>query len=467
MNTRFFYFLLLTGFVIMFNNSCKKDDDNEEDKQEKLNKEIIQWMYDAMSEVYFWSNTLPEFTTVSNETDPEKFFNSLIYTPEDKWSWLTDDYESLMQEFAGTPKSIGISPVFGQFSGTDKVFILVAYVYPGSPADLAGIKRGDIIVKIDNMDLTTTNYYELYSQEDFTVTLGNYFNGSISVTSTVKELSSQIIDSNPVIFDTILQINDHKIAYLVYVEFISGENGVLLDDFGQIIDEFKAEGATDLVIDLRYNPGGEISAANYLASTLAPVEVVDDEEIFVKFLYNPLVQLYFENTQGENSSNLVNRFDGNGHNIGLNRIFFLTGQNTASASELLMIGLEPYMDVIHIGEPTYGKYTGAWVLTDTNDPPKHNWAIVPIVSKYSNAEGLTDFKNGLEPDYFVEDNLVEAVQFGDPEDPMLSEAIGFITGSGSARKSLTKPGPGLNILHHPSDFRKYNLFLPSRDLNIR
>ena len=448
--------LVLTSICFF---SCKKEESDAE-KLAKLNSEIMEWMYDAMDEVYFWNSTIPAYSLVKNETDPKAFFESLIYTQEDRWSWLTEDYASLMEEFDGTPTSMGISPAFGRFSGTDKVFIIVSYVYPGSPAERAGIERGDIIIKINGAELTTANYYDLFDQNSYTVTLGHYFNGSISESSNVVSLTAEIIDSNPIVFDTILEINSHKIAYMVYVEFISGENDILLDDFGMQIDEFKSQGITDLIIDLRYNPGGEITAANYLASCLAPLSVVSDKEIFVEFIYNPEIQLYFENYYGSDSENLVNRFKSTGHNIDLNRIYFITSDNSASASELLMIGLEPYMEVIQVGDTTYGKYTGAWVLADTNEPPKHNWAIVPIVSKYSNSAGFTDFKNGLYPDYALDDELLGAKQFGDLEDPMLGKAVELITGNPAPfKKSFANPIL-YQKLRYPSQNIKTNLFLP-------
>ena len=459
MKLKFLNILIIVGFVGIITLSCKKDEP-EVDLEAKLNSEIMAWMYDAMEQVYFWNSYLPSLTSVVKETDPEVFFYKLIYETEDHWSWLTKDYAALMEDFAGTPTSMGISPVYGKFYDSEQVFILISYVYPGSPADRAGIERGDIIMKINGQDLNTTNYIEMFNQDSYSVNMGIYFNGSISTRTATIQLAAEVIDSNPIIFDTILVFNNHKIGYLVYVEFISGNEGNLLYEFGALIDEFKNQGVTDLVVDLRYNPGGEITAANYLASCLAPVSDVSTQEIFVKFVYNPMVQTYIEREEGDNSPNLVNRFSGNGHNLDLTRVFFLTGDHSASASELLIIGLEPYMEVIQIGDPTYGKFTGAWVLTDTNDPPKHNWAIVPIVSKYSNSVGFTDFVDGLAPDYLINDNLFEAKAFGDVADPMLGQAVELITGQPLGLKKSIEPAVNYLKLPDPSQFIKSNLFLP-------
>jgi hypothetical protein len=111
------------------------------------------------------------------------------------------------------------------------------------------------------------------------------------------------------------------------------------------------------------------------------------------------------------------------------------------------------MDVTVIGEPTFGKYYGSYVLYDQNDPPKHNWAIVPVVLKYSNVNGETDFENGLFPDVFLQDNMLEAKPFGDPTDPMLSSALALINGGDLSMSRLAKEKPYRPIY----DTRKINL----------
>jgi len=457
MKLKHIFIALTIGFTSIFVFSCRKDE-NSIDPQIQLNFDIMHWMYDEMDDVYYWNTTIPIYNSIKSETDPKVFFERLIYKPEDRWSWLTDDYAALMDEFAGTPTSMGIGSIPGRIGTSDTVIIIVTYVYSGSPADRAGIKRGDIIVKIDGQEMDTSNYYSLFNQESYSVNLGSYYNGTISSFSNSISLATETIDSNPVVFDTIFQFNNTKIGYLVYIEFISGENDALLNDFGNRIDEMKSQGVTDLILDLRYNPGGEISAANYLASCIAPATAVSDKNIFVKFKYNSNYQALFE-SRPEYSPYLFDLFTDNGHNLNLNRVFFLTGQRSASASELLIIGLKPYMEVVKIGEQTYGKYTGAWVITDNNFPPKHNWAIVPIVSKYSNSEDFTDFKDGLTPDYYIFDNLLQAKAFGDVADPILAKAIELITGQSlGIKKSLTSE-INFHSLVNPLQSIKSNLYL--------
>ncbi|MFC2091098.1 peptidase S41, partial [Bacteroidota bacterium] len=127
-------------------------------------------------------------------------------------------------------------------------------------------------------------------------------------------------------------------------------------------------------------------------------------------------------------------------NLNLSDIYFLTTGHSASASELTIIGLDPYMNVTTIGENTYGKCYGSFTFDDIEDPPRHNWAMQPLVFKYANVEGFTDFTDGLVPDIFVEDNLFNATEFGDMADPLLARALEEITGvSPLSRKMLPKP----------------------------
>ena len=150
---------------------------------------------------------------------------------------------------------------------------------------------------------------------------------------------------------------------------------------------------------------------------------------------------------------------------------------TASASELVITGLEPYMNVVHIGESTYGKYVGAYILPDDNE----EWAMLPIVMKYANANGYTDFADGLTPDYEVyddliyddpsiNDDLVYSYPLGNTSDAMTKKAIQLISGTGTTSVA-TRSASVLS-----SQFRRYvpmsnklglkrNLFVPIKRLS--
>jgi carboxyl-terminal processing protease len=440
--------------------SCRKDNNDlpkDEETQKKI--EVSKWLYDWMKDVYFWNETFPGTINVEEKTDPEAFFYELTYDPEDKWSYITDDWKSLESELSGTPVSMGYSPAFGIFSGTGRVFILVEYVYPASPAHAAGLKRGDIILTINGEYMDSTNYYDLYSQSTYTAGLGVYANNTISLSGKTIPMTASSFNADPLIFDSVYTIADKKIGYMVYTEFINGDNDQYHASLDRLFDLYKSSGVSDVIIDLRYNPGGEIDASGYLASALAPYSVVSSSSTFVTFLYNKELQSYYEKKEGAESKNLIYKFPANSHNLDLSHVYFLTTYYSASASEMLMVGLRPYMDVSIVGERTYGKYTGMWVIYDFNKPPAHNWAILPIVLKYANSLGYTDFKNGLEPDIAVDDNLLLAKSFGDTEDPILIAALQDITGASLKSAHLVEK-PTYKRLENGTDRLRKNVFMP-------
>lgn len=411
------------GTIILFVAFSCREDIYTEDIVE-IPEEILatnEWIYENMSLYYLWNEQIPNDIDYTKENDSEAYFYKLLYKDGDKWSGITDDYESLDAELIGKPVTMGYFPAFF-LVGNSNIIIIVSYVYPGSAADEAGLERGDIILSINNTLLDTTNYYEMYSGKNYSAQLGAVLGNELRFTGESINLNARITTTNPAIYNKVLDIEGHKIGYLVYVEFISGENGEYLMEMDKIFNDLKNAGISDLIIDLRYNPGGDVDAAVHLASEIAPADVVTNEEILIKLQYNHDLQEYLE--ANNYNDRLYYKFINTTANINMNRIYFLTTSGTASASELLITGLDPYMEVVQIGESTYGKYAGAWVIPDDYE----EWAIMPIVSKFSNADGFTDFKDGLIPDHEIVDDLSTAMPFGDTSDPMLAKAVELATG---------------------------------------
>ena len=417
-----FFFSLL----IFLLNGCFLNDNPSPSGTGSGEVDINDWIWEEMNTYYFWKDDLVD--SDRDDPDHEDYFKSLLFE-DDRFSWISDDAETLREELDGEILALGFSPTFGFFNNTNNIFILVEYVYPGSNAEAAGLSRGDIILKVDGTALTKDNYLELYDKSEFTVTLGKYDGSGIYETDEEISITNNNLEVNPVIYSEVKEIEGIKIGYLVYVDFISGNDDSMLKNLGKVIDDLSMEGITELIVDLRYNRGGSVDAAQYFGSLMVPQPQVINRDIFVKFDYNNILENYYLEREGENSNHLYIRFKDVGHHIDLDRIIILTTSHTASASELVLVGLDPYMPVISIGEPTFGKFYGSFVIYDENNPPKHNWAIVPVVLKYMNANGFTDFVDGLAPDYYVIDNLLEAKPFGDVTDPMMAQAIALITGN--------------------------------------
>ena len=462
--------------ILMFTR-CEKDvpkpENNNGDTTTAISsqiKYINNWIEYVMNAVYYWDDYLPDNLNPNTEPDPEEYFKKLLYS-SDHFSWITDDFEALMSEIEGISVSMGYSPSFGRYTNSDGVFMIVEYVIPGSPADSAGLKRGDIIVSINGIDLDIDNYYDLYKLTSYSVTYGVLTDDGIAKTDSTVSMVAQEVVLDPVIYKDVIELGDLKIGYLVYVEFKSGKSNEFNDSLGLVFDEFAAAGIDELVVDLRYNPGGVLSATAYLASAIAPLSVVQANEVMVRFEYNDYWNNVFLQEEGTNSENLVLRFPQNDHNINLNRVYFLTTRGTASASEFLMTGLYPYMNVVQVGENTYGKYAGAWVIPDLEDPPKHNWGLVPIVFKYANANGFTDFEDGLVPNYYIEDELIGALPFGNLQDPVLNMALQVIQGTKSGLPALKSEKPAYSFERIDDEISRYkrNLFvLPAtEDLSLK
>lgn len=395
---------------------------------------VNKWIKDNMELYYYWNDKMPANIDFTKEAYPIAYFDKLLYKEKDKWSYITDDYPAFKAERDGIPVTMGYSPAFYLISST-RIVAVVKYVYPGSAAAVAGLERGDIILSIDNTELDISNYYDLYSRESYSVQLGKYENRSFDYTGETFSMNARVTKTDPAIYSKVLDIDDHKIGYLVYTEFISGEKEEFLFELDTIFNGFKVQGINDLVVDLRYNPGGDIDAAVHLASQIAPSAVVNNKELLISLQYNSEFQEYLE--LNAYNDYLYEKFKVVSSNIDMERVYFLTTSGSASASELVITGLEPYMDVVQIGDSTYGKYAGAWVMPDDDK----QWAIIPVVMKYANADGYTDFADGLIPDYEMDDDLVGAVPFGDLSDPMLAKAIELATGKSFGAKSFMKSEP--------------------------
>lgn len=433
----FVYILVLSG--------CKKDDSDNKLSDQDIH--INEFIWEGLHDYYLWVDKVPNLSTsqfsTKNElisfldgySDHEKLFYDLLYEYEsvDKWSWIVDDYEELEKMFQGISLSMGYEFQFGRFSGTDNLFGIVIYVLKGSPAETAGIKRGDIFIQVNGQDITVSNYQNLlFSNNTYNMSFGVISGNNIISNGKTVSLTAVEIQENPIFLDTVYTINSKKIGYLVYNMF----NSEFDIELNNVFKNFKEDNIDELILDLRYNSGGSINTSVYLASMIYSTNT---NKVFINCEYNDLYGNFLDETYGEEASvykfsDHIFKTDVNPevplNSLGLDRLFVITTENTASASELVINGLKPYINVITIGSKTAGKYVGSTTIKDYDEKgninPDHKWALQPIVLKLANSEGKSDYFGGLPPSIIINEDITSMSEFGEIDEPLLAKAISYI-----------------------------------------
>ena len=306
----------------------------------------------------------------------------------------------------------------------------------------------------------------LFGENDsYTLSLAQIVDGLIEPTGKTVDLNKFEYTENPVFLNKVIEESGRKIGYLVYNSFTRSFDSELNAAFL----ELKNEGITDLIIDLRYNPGGSVSTAVSMASMITGQF---KGELFSKEKWNDKLQDQFENT---NPAWLENKFSdkmSNGETINsleLNKLHLIVTDRSASASELIINGLNPYIDLKLIGEKTTGKYTASITLYDSEDygregaNPNHLYAMQPIVLESVNSIGDND-KDGFDPDIYQPESVSNMGVLGDPSEPLLRTALNDITGV--AQKTQVVKTKHIEKLTDVKDFTvlKNNMYVDKKEI---
>ncbi len=413
-NSQFLFISLLLISQLSLN-SCRKDDSPIPDSVLAINE----FIHDNMTFAYYWNDEMPNIDP-NNQPDSKEYFDALLYHDIDKWSLITDDYDALIEYFSGVRKSVGYSyRLYRITDNSNELVTYIEYVNPNTPASEAEIKRTDMFFEVDGTKLTIDNYQELLSKESFTITLGE-LNDDLTVTplSPKISLTAEKLTIDPVFYHDIIEHAGEKIGYLVYNSFIADYDDKLEEVFG----EFKSAGIDDLILDLRYNSGGSVNTAVLMAGMIAPSSEVGS--VLLNNSYNEELTEYLKSQYPNDNSIFIDTIRSNPNNLNLSRYVALTSFKTASASEMVIYTLMPYMEVIQIGEKTHGKYYGSITLYDLEK--KHNWAIQPIVMRAENSNNSIDYSDGLIPHTELKERY--KYQLGDPREKFLSQALYELTG---------------------------------------
>lgn len=441
---------------------------------------VQNFMWQAMNFWYFWQADVPnladnkfanneEYTEFLKATsNPEDFIESLLFT-DDRFTFFNEDYEVLLNSLSGVSKSNGLQFFVIDLTNddTDNLFGFVRNVVPGSNADDQGLKRGDIFYAVDGQILTNDNYIALLfgDNDSYTITMGEADVANRLVNQTQEEITLTKVENflePPIREAKTLDVNGKKIGYLMYQRFNRDFNDELNDAFGQ----FVADGVTDLVLDMRYNPGGSVNTSRLLASMIYGKNTND---LYIKQRWNDKQQERFEGQLEDFFADQV-RSGVPLNSLNLNRVYVLATGRSASASELVMNGLDPYIEIIHIGETTRGKNEFSISLVDdrannyqysssreSNINPDNRWILQPLVGRNENSVGFLDYTAGFAPDFELKEDVFDLGTLGDVNEPLLAKAIEEITGVAS--KAFQK-----TIAKKPTEYREFET--PVREIMI-
>ena len=401
--------ILLSVFFI----SCKKDDsspppdDDEPSAADKMKDSVLLYAED----IYLWYDKIPNNFDPRQYDDPNEIMEAIrpfstepgFTKPVDRWSFAVTK-----NEWDGV--SSGISGDFGL-----GVFFLtnsdlrVSYVERESPAGKAGIRRGWRIKEFNgSTNITPTNanaivaavYQSTSSQFVFTKPTG----GDVSIT-----LTAAGYQQHPIFLDSVYTSGGNKTGYMVFNSFL-GDTTEIYNEFNRVFSRFSSANVNDVIVDLRYNGGGYVSVQNRLANWLAPASanggVMEEQQYNDKY---------------SNHNEIIN-FQKRG-SLNLNRVFVIVSQNTASASELLINSLKPYMNVQVVGpSATHGKPVGFFPI------PVGDWYIFPVSFRTVNKNGEGNYFSGIPLTHQVGDGLDK--DWGDTNESCLKTVLQFIN-SGS------------------------------------
>ena len=404
---------LCVGFLAL---SCKKENGIENNPEpgpapvsvaDKMKDSVLLYSQD----IYLWNTQIPASFNPRTYSDPDKIMTAIrtysqepgFTQPVDRWSFAIKqgEWDNIS---SGVTQDFGLSVFF--FADGD---LRVKSVEKQSPAAKAGIRRGWRITKLNgNSNITNTNA-DFIVQQVFSSNSTSFTFQKPDGSTTDIQLNAATYQENPIFLDTVYTNGSRKAGYLVFNSFL-GDTSQIYTEFQRIFGRFSREGISDVIVDLRYNGGGYVTVQSKLANYLVPSSA--NGSLMMKQEFN-------NNNKQYNSSTLFTKAG----SLNLSRVFFIVSNNTASASELLINNLKPYMDVKLVGPSnTYGKPVGYFPI------PLEDWYIFPVSFRTTNKTGSGNYFNGITLDKQVGDGLNK--DWGDRNEAALASILNFIT-SGS------------------------------------
>ncbi len=393
--------------TILLLNACKFEDDDNTIK--RVNKEL----FSLMKEYYLWYKYLPANIDYLDYSDPQELMDALRYEEYDKWSYV-QTMEEFYQFSQGTMYGHGFS-----FGLDESGNIRVVYLFRNTQIANSGVKRGWIISEVNGTPVNTDNIRDLLGESKAGITNNILFLDE-NETPVNLTLTKEEIQITPVLHYEVINQDGTNIGYLVFEEFIRSA----YHEFEEAFSLFNTQGIDELIVDLRYNTGGFVNVADTLAGWLVGKNY--GNQVFTKTTYND------KYSQLNKTSRIPSINDG----VSLNRIFFIGTEYTASASELVINGISPYVDVIIAGDTTHGKPVGM------DGFRVGGYVAWPVTFSYYNANNEGEFYDGLPATLPAEDDITR--NFGDPEESSLKVILDYISGEVVPMKAQQKKASRLS-----------------------
>jgi len=365
---------------------------------------------DVMTDLYLWYAEMPNVDP-RPFASPEAYLEAVRHRPLDStFSYITS--REANEAFYSESQFVG----FGLSTAVSGLEMRVLQVFPESPASEAGLSRGDRIVEIGGRLVAA-----LISSDEIGSAFGPSEIGAESDVVFVDQAGTRrgahmvkrLVTIPTVSLTRVYNIGGRRIGYIFFRNFVEPSVAALDSAFA----ELSAAGVHELVLDLRYNGGGLVPVARHLASYIGGA--VTDGQVFAEFFHN----------DKNASRNSIMRFENKPHRLRLDRLIVVTTEASASASELVINALRPFMPVIVIGGTTYGKPVGQYGIAFCDK------LLAPVSFSLRNADGYGDFFDGFAPDCPAPDDADH--QLGDPEEGSLKEALTFATTGACSARALT------------------------------
>ena len=403
-------FLAIILTLAIYLPACKKSSGGGSSNNDRLKDSTILYARD----IYLWYDKIPASFKARDYADPDAIMEAIRdYSIEPGFSDPVDRWSFAVTKNVWDDLSQGISSDFGlgifYFASND---LRVSFVEPASPAGKANIKRSWQIKQINNSSNISTSNINFVSNAIFNSTNVTLLLGRQGKADTTIALTAATYLEQPIILDTIYTTGASKTGYLVFNSFL-GDTTKIKNEFSRIFNKFNTAGVSDVVLDLRYNGGGYVllqdELANYLAPPAANGQIMEEQKFNNKY----------------SNYNSTSRFSRKG-SLDLDRLFVIVSQNTASASELLINSLKPYLNVQLVGPTrTHGKPVGYFPI------PVMDWYIFPVSFRTVNKNGEGNYFDGFTLNHQVGDGLDKA--WGDITESCLAAALKYISTGAYAR----------------------------------